>query len=275
MRISETMLGRFKSRRGFQQKYLSKLPHSRITWLQNRTPQCNQGTLGERQVWLSIWQMQIALNPTPHPCIGRSRNIGNAGEPEGEAMKQKTPLFRFLDMPVSVHPSALIGSLILAIILMGAGMTLSGLSAQDAVLAASVALGLHWFAVLVHNYGHFFVAKRIGYPSTGLLLRLIFARVNYPDDEGELTPKIHLKRALSGPLFSLILALLAVPIALVWLIPGDGIAQFLGYWLLLDYGWVFTFGALFPPMRFEWFTNDGGTIWNILGETRGRSQRAS
>lgn len=190
-------------------------------------------------------------------------------------MSQRTPLFRFLDMPVSVHLSAFIGSLILAIILMGAAMTLGGLNTQDAILAACVALALHWLAVLVHNYGHFFVAKRIGYPSTGLLLRLIFARVNYPEDEGELTPQIHLKRALSGPLFSLILALLVVPIALAWLIPRDGIAQFLGYWLVLDYGWVFTFGALFPPMRFEWFTNDGGTILNILAGVQKSSQRAS
>lgn len=185
------------------------------------------------------------------------------------------PLFRFLDMPVSVHRSAVIGSLIMVIVLTVAAMTLAGLSVQDAIIAAIIALALHWFAVLVHNYGHFFVAKRIGHPSTGLLLRLVFARVNYPDDEGELPPQIHLRRALSGPLFSLILAVLVIPFALLWLIPMGGIAPFLGYWLLLDYGWVFTFGALFPPMRFEWFTNDGGTLLNILEQSRAHSRRVS
>lgn len=190
-------------------------------------------------------------------------------------MKQETPLFKFLDMPVSVHRSAVIGSLIMVIVLTGAAMTLAELSVREAIIAAIIALLLHWFAVLVHNYGHFVVAKRIGHPSTGLLLRLVFARVNYPDDEGELSPQIHLKRALGGPLFSLILAALVIPLALLWLILMGGIEQFLGYWILFDYGWVFTFGAFLPPMRFEWFTNDGGTILNILEQSREHSRRVS
>lgn len=190
-------------------------------------------------------------------------------------MSQEDSVFRFLDMPVWVHRSALVGSLIMVIILAGTALALAGLSVQDAVIAAIIALALHWFAVLIHNYGHFAVAKRIGHPSTGLLLRLVFARVNYPDDEGELSPQIHLKRALGGPLFSLILAALVIPLALLGLIPMGGIEQFLGYWLLFDYGWVFTFGAFLPPMRFEWFTNDGGTILNILDQSREHSRRVS
>jgi Zn-dependent protease len=188
-------------------------------------------------------------------------------------MSQKISSFKFGDMPVSVHLSAAAGSLVLVIALTIAALLLAVLPALDAVVTAMVGLLLHWSGVLVHNYGHFFVAKRIGYPSTGIVLWAILGRITYPHDEVELTPQIHVRRALGGPGFSLMLALLVTPVALLWLIPLGGAARFLGYWLLLDYWVVFTIGALLPPLRFDWLTNDGGTIWNVLRQ--GYSRRVS
>jgi hypothetical protein len=191
------------------------------------------------------------------------------------AMSQEMSWFKFVDMPVLVRRSAFFGSLLLLIVLIIAAVSLSRLTVLDAILAAIIGVILHWIGVMVHNYGHFFTAKRLGYPSIGVILYLVLGRITYPRDENELPLQIHLRRALGGPLFSLLLAIIATFLAALWMIPAGGIARFVGYWMVLDYWLVFTIAALVPPLRFSWFTNDGGTLWNLLDQSRAQNRQIS
>jgi hypothetical protein len=183
-------------------------------------------------------------------------------------MSQERTWFKFADMPVFIRPSAIFGSILMVIILAVAAQRLSGLTMQDAIIAAVIGLILHWLGVLVHNYGHFFAAKRLGYPSSGVMLYLVLGRITYPVNEGDISLQAHFQRAIGGPIFSLILAVVATVLAALWLIPMGGIAQFVGSWIVLDYWLVFTIMSLLPPLRFSWFTNDGGTLWNLLDQSR-------
>ena len=69
-----------------------------------------------------------------------------------------------------------------------------------------MALAAHWFAGLVHHLGHAWAARRTGFPMSGIHCRLFLCASRYPRHEPMLPANVHIRRALGGPLFSFLLA---------------------------------------------------------------------
>jgi hypothetical protein len=179
-------------------------------------------------------------------------------------MAQSVLGFKYFGMPVSVRRSAVISSIVLAVVLTIAAVAFTNLLPFDALIAGIIGTALHWFGCLVHHYGHFFAAKRTGYPATGIVLWGLLGTTLYPKDEVKLSSAIHIQRALGGPIASLILSVIVALIVWLWLWSYSEFSHFISIWMLLDYIGVFTVGALFPPLTFSFLTTDGGTIWQNL-----------
>ena len=76
----------------------------------------------------------------------------------------------------------------------------------------------------------------------------------YPDDEGELPGTIHIRRALGGPLGSLLFSIVAGILAII-LFPITALAGMTAFFVSLINLLVFTLGA-FIPLGFT----DGSTL---------------
>jgi hypothetical protein len=176
-------------------------------------------------------------------------------------MEQEIFKFKFGNMPVSVLRSAAIGSLILMISLSIAALFLTSLTALDVIIIGIIGTLLHWLGELIHQYGHFFAAKRVGHPSTGVELWWLLGSTRYPANEGKLLPQIHIRRALGGPIASAIFSVIITIISFVWLRGVSEASDFLAVWMMLENWLIFTIGALFPPISIGFFSNDGATIW--------------
>ena len=127
-----------------------------------------------------------------------------------------------------------------------------------AFFGAMGAAALHWAAALLHHLGHARAAKRSGHPMIGIRFWGLLAISLYPPDEPKLPASVHIQRALGGPTFSLVVALLAG----LFLFAFPWLDQIWWWWLLflfLDSSLVFTVGALIPLS----FT-DGGTLLTWL-----------
>ena len=118
---------------------------------------------------------------------------------------------------------------------------------------ACVAAILHVVSDMWHNLGHVVASRSTGYPMTGIRMTLLVALSAYPDNEPELPPAVHIRRALGGPIASAILAVIAG--LLLLLINGSGPAAWvIGLWFAENL-LLFTAQA-FIPLGF----NDGSTI---------------
>lgn len=79
----------------------------------------------------------------------------------------------------------------------------------------------------------------------GMLFFWVLARSLYSKDEPELSPKIHVRRALGGPAGNLALALFAGIVT--WsLQPFGGLMYWFAMFLFLENLLVFSFGAMLP-----------------------------
>lgn len=175
--------------------------------------------------------------------------------------------FPFLGMPVKAK---------ISVIPAGAGMALViGLIALfglrvPPVEALSVALRgvfLYAFSAIMHQYGHFMMARLSGYPSTGLVMWGLLGTTTYPHDEGELAPRIHIMRASGGPLMSLLLSVLIL-IALNTFPLENAAGRFLMIWFAFENSVVFFLGSLIPPIVMGDFRNDGAIIARELHRMR-------
>lgn len=135
-----------------------------------------------------------------------------------------------------------------------AGFWLLQLSLWEAVLGGLLAVLIHWLSDFWHQLGHAVAARRIGYPMTGLRFWGIFSTSLWPPDEPPLPGRIHIQRALGGPIASILLGAVAAVIALL-LGPEAGLAWPLAVFAAVDNLLVLGFGA-FLPLGFT----DGSTI---------------
>lgn len=123
-----------------------------------------------------------------------------------------------------------------------------------AVVLGGTAVLLHWLGELIHQLGHAWVARRVGYPMRKLVSWLVLFGSLYPKDEPPLHATLHIRRALGGPAISLIITLLAGLLLLIFPTKGSP-----GYLLLAFVFWenllVFFLGA-FLPLGFT----DGSTL---------------
>lgn len=159
---------------------------------------------------------------------------------------------------LTAKPSAIVGSLALWALLSAIGLWVE-LAPTAAVLGGLVALALHWLGELVHQFGHAWAARRAGHPMLGIAFWGLLSTSVYPRDEPELPAGVHIRRALGGPIASLALTLLALPIAwLLW--PGGGAPAWVALFFALENGLIYTAQVL-VPLGF----NDGGTILHWWG----------
>jgi hypothetical protein len=79
----------------------------------------------------------------------------------------------------------------------------------------------------------------------GMLFDWVLARSLYPRDEPELSSKIHIRRALGGPIGNMALALFAGIVT--WaLYPFGGLMYWFAMFLFLENLFVFSLGAMLP-----------------------------
>jgi hypothetical protein len=122
------------------------------------------------------------------------------------------------------EPSFFIGTLILWIVLGGVGSLALNLPFSQAIMVGLVATMLYWGAYIVHQLGHAYAARQTGYPMIGIRMGkyLFFGSSLYPQNEVPLPAQIHIRRALGGPIGSLLFAIVTGIIALV-LRPLEGV----------------------------------------------------
>jgi hypothetical protein len=161
---------------------------------------------------------------------------------------------------VTADRTALWGMLILWAVFILAGFAL-GLSAAEAVIGGLVAVILQYVGELVHQLGHAWAARRTGYPMVGVRLWWLLGISKYPRDEPELPARVHVQRALGGPFFSVVFAIISGVIFLA-LQNTSGVIWYLALFLFLDNLLVYALGALLPLG----FT-DGSTLMRWWGKS--------
>ena len=153
------------------------------------------------------------------------------------------------------------GILLIWAMLSVVGATLFDLPIGQAIGGGFVAMLLYWIADIIHNLSHATAARQTGYPMRGIHFGLlgIFGITVYPENEPKLPAAIHIRRAIGGPIGSMICALLFGAIALM-LRSGGGLPWLLTAFFAWTHFLVFTLGAL-TPLGFT----DGSTLlhyWN-------------
>lgn len=122
------------------------------------------------------------------------------------------------------------------------------------VVVGGTAVLLHWLGELIHQLGHAWVARRVGYPMRKLVSWLVLFGSSYPKDEPPLHATIHIRRALGGPAISLAITLLAGLLLLS--LPTNGSpAYLLTAFIFWENLLVYFLGA-FVPLGFT----DGSTL---------------
>lgn len=175
-------------------------------------------------------------------------------------MPNKIVLGTFWNLEISVTPFAFAGFILIWLALIVIGFLVFRFSFLDAIVSGFIITCLHYLSELIHHLGHAGAARNTGYPMRGVRFVHVLAFSVYPKDEPELPGRIHIRRALGGPLVSFLVTVIALLILLV--------AQNVGvlfYWIalcfFLDNLFVFTLGA-FLPLSFT----DGGTIARYWGK---------
>jgi Zn-dependent protease len=169
-------------------------------------------------------------------------------------------LGRLAGLNLSARPSAVAGTIVLWAILAALGAALLDLPVGTAIVASLAAVALHWGSELLHQLGHAWAARRVGYPMIGVRAWGVLSASIYPPDEPALPGRIHIRRALGGPLASLLVTVVAGALALA-LRPLGGAIWWLALFFCLENLLVFTLGSLLP-LGF----NDGSTLLHWWGK---------
>ena len=163
-------------------------------------------------------------------------------------------------LKLSALPSAIIGSIVLWVVLSGVAILLLKLSLVSAVIGGLMAVALHWTSEVVHQTGHAWAARHVGYPMTGIRFWGVLSTSLYPSNVPSLPTAIHIRRALGGPAASLLSSAI-VALAALALRSVGGVLWWLAVFFCVDSFFVMTLGALIP-LGF----NDGGTLMQWGGK---------
>lgn len=159
-------------------------------------------------------------------------------------MKPRTFITLF-QAECQISQSGLLSSLGLWLVLTLLAGWLLPLPAGTAVAAGLLATLVHWFNTFGHHLGHAAEAYRVGYPMQLIRMWYLLCGERYPKDEPALPAAIHIRRALGGPVASLLLSL--VGWVIVWALrPSGGLAYYLALFFALENLLVFFFGSLLP-----------------------------
>jgi Zn-dependent protease len=172
-------------------------------------------------------------------------------------MSGEIKLGRLAGLQLSALPSAVISAIGLWTLLTMLAAVVSPLPIGTAILGGLIAAVLHYMSETLHQLGHAFAAKRAGYPMTGIRFWFVLGASVYPPDEPVLPGRIHIQRALGGPIVSMLVGVIAGAIAAITTgLPGWLIAFF-----AFDSLVVMGLGA-FVPLGFT----DGSTIITWWGK---------
>jgi hypothetical protein len=146
---------------------------------------------------------------------------------------------------------------VLWIALAGLAVIFLRMSIIEAVALGLIGLLLHWIADIAHQLGHARAARSTGYPMVGIRLWGVLSSSVYPPDEPPLPPQVHIRRALGGPILSLILSITFGLIVL--LLPSNSFFWLPALFFAAENFLVFTLGS-FLPLGFT----DGSTLLRNL-----------
>ncbi len=161
-------------------------------------------------------------------------------------MQNEIKLGKPAGLNLSMMPSVIISVILLWLVLSGIGVWLIGLPAGKALIGGLAAVALHWLSGFVHQLGHAWAARRSGHPMVGVRLWGLLGASVYPPDEPALPASVHIRRALGGPQFSLLLSLVAGAILLALNPTSHQTSWWVALFFFLDNLLVFTLGALMP-----------------------------
>ena len=169
---------------------------------------------------------------------------------------------KLVGLYLSVEPSFFVGPIVLWVALSGVGVWILNLPFSQAIVGGLVATLLYWVSDIVHHLGHTYAARQTGYPMIGIRLGkyFVFGISLYPEDEEPLSAEIHIRRALGGPIGSLLFAIVTGIIALI-LRPLGGVVWWIAIFVFLTNLVMFTIGP-FIPLGFT----DGSTLLEWRGK---------
>ncbi len=163
-------------------------------------------------------------------------------------------------LQLTATSAAFIGSIVLYVIVVIV-MAILNIPIVAALLGGVIVLISHWFTEMVHQLGHAWAARRTGYPMIGVRFGFlgVLSTALYPPDEPPLPAKVHIRRALGGPIFSAWLSAIAFIVILMTIRSVAAVWEFVLWFFFLENFFVMTL-QVFIPLGF----NDGGTIWHWL-----------
>ncbi len=179
-------------------------------------------------------------------------------------MNKSFHLLTVFNVRITFTPLCVVTYLILIPPFTWLGMTLRNLTLAEGLIASFFIIVLMFITENIHQLGHAWAAKSVGYPMIGIRHFSWFSASIYPKDEPPLPPQTHIKRALGGFWINLLIGLALAPFAFyLWNI--NGVAAFT---VVATSAWnffVLGLGALLP-IDFNGFTVDGGTILHYWKE---------
>jgi Zn-dependent protease len=132
------------------------------------------------------------------------------------------------------------------------------IQAGTAVAMGLAALILHWFSEFVHQLGHAVAAQRTGHPMIGVRFWGLLSTSLYPEEEPPLPADVHIRRALGGPVASLVLSFIAWALMAATRAEG-GPVWWVAVFFLAENALFLTLQAFIPLGN-----NDGATLWRWL-----------
>ena len=161
---------------------------------------------------------------------------------------------------LSARPSAVVASVLCGLLLSRLIARQLAVSRAQALVGGFLAVALHWASDLAHHLGHARAARNTGYPMTGVQFWGLIGTSLYPPDEPALPGSVHRRRALGGPIASLLLGLAALPVA--GLLRGrGGLPAWLATFVVVQNLGTLGLGAFMPlPIT------DGGTLLRWRGK---------
>lgn len=163
-------------------------------------------------------------------------------------------------LEISAKRSAFVAFVLIWLVLSIIGFLAFHFTVLEAIVSGFIITCLHYLSELIHQLGHAGAARNTGYPMRGIRFVHVLAFSQYPRDEPELPGRIHIRRALGGPLTSFLVTVIALLILLVAQNVG-GMLYWIALCFFLDNLFVFTLGA-FLPLSFT----DGGIIARYWGK---------
>ncbi len=154
---------------------------------------------------------------------------------------------------ISAVPSALAGGATVWLTWSLLAIAVFAVPIVSALAVGILALTGYWLSDLIHQLGHAWAAQRTGYPMVGIRFWGPFSASIYPPDEPVLPAAVHIRRALGGPLISLVTC---VPTALLALAAADAAPVWRWLTLFLFLVNVGITVQVFLPLGF----NDGSTL---------------